>query len=118
MFNGWTDVEIAIDYWNLQLNAIYYCATSGHTYGKGNTIKEAKSLAGIHTKADEKRHQFYVMAAILNNPTKEELENMRAYITANQMSGSPEYYKDNRTAEDTAMINKLHVGWLTVEKNY
>jgi hypothetical protein len=58
-----------------------------------------------------------VMAAILNNPTEEELDNIYHCITANEIDGMPMYYADNRSKEDTEMINRLHVGWLTVESN-
>lgn len=118
LFNGWTDVEINIESMNLSLKAVYFCATNQHRWGKGYSLAEAKKNAGLTSNVQEKRCQFYVMAAILNDCTKEELDNIFACITANQIEGSPEYYKDGRTEEDTAMINKLHVGWLTVEKNY
>lgn len=103
---------------NLTLNAIYFCATSNHNFGKGYTVAEAKKAALLQTKKDEKRCQFYVMAAILNEPTEEELKNLFSCITGNPINGSPEYYKDNRTEEDNNMINAKHVGWLIIEKNY
>lgn len=103
---------------NMELKAIYFCATNGHRWGKGYSPDEAKKNAGLTSKTQEKRCQYYVMAAIFNDPTDEALKNLHACIAANQMSGSPEYYKDGRTAEDTAMINAHHIGWLTVEKNY
>lgn len=102
---------------NLTLKAVYFCATNKNSWGKGYTVAEAKKNAGLK-KADEKKTQFYVMAAIFNNPTSAELNNLFACITANEVSGSPEYYKDNRTDEDTDMILDKHVGWLTIEKNY
>lgn len=102
---------------NLTLKAVYFCATNKNSWGKGYTVAEAKKNAGLK-KADEKKTQFYVMAAIFNNPTSSELDNLFACITANQVSGSPEYYKDGRTDEDTDMILDKHVGWLTIEKNY
>lgn len=58
------------------------------------------------------------MAAMFNNPSVTELDNLMQCITADQMSGSPQYYKDDRSIEDTEMINTYHVGWLTIEKNY
>lgn len=103
---------------NLTLTAIYYCATNRNSWGKGYSIADAKSSAGIKSKTDEKRCEFYVMAALLNEPSKPELVNLFDCITANQIDGSPEYYKGGRTEEDTAMILAKHVGWLTVEKNY
>lgn len=99
---------------NLTLAAVYYCATNANTWGKGLTIAEAKKNA----KVTSKTKQYYVMAAILNEPTEDELKNLRDCITANEVSGSPEYYKGNRSQEDTDMIQAKHVGWLTVEKNY
>lgn len=103
---------------NYNLNAAYFCATSAHRWGKGLSIKEAKKNAGLTTKAQEKKCQFYVMAAIFNNPTPTELNNLLACITANSIEGSPQYYQDNRTDEDTKMIIEKHIGWLQVEKNY
>jgi len=103
---------------NLELEAVYFCANSGHRWGKGYSPTEAKKNAGITTKAQEKSCQFYVMAAILNEPSVEELKNLFKCITANNFSGSPEYYNDNRTEEDTNMIHEKHVGWLMIEKNF
>lgn len=101
---------------NLTLAAVYYCAANNNKWGKGLTIAEAKKNAGITTA--KPKVQYYVMAAILNEPTEAELSNLRDCITANEVSGSPEYYKGNRSQEDTDMIQAKHVGWLTVEKNY
>lgn len=103
---------------NLTLNAVYFCTTNQNKWGKGYTIIEAKKNAGITSQAHERKCEFYVMAAILNEPTKPELDNLFACITANEVSGSPEYYKGNRLQEDTDMIQEKHVGWLLVEKNY
>lgn len=103
---------------NLNLKAIYYCATNARTWGKGRTISEAKKNACLHSRADEKKRQFYVMAALFDDPTTEELENLFACITADQIDGSPKYYDAERTEEDTKMIKEKHIGWLTVEKNY
>lgn len=103
---------------NLKLNAVYFCATSGQRWGKGLTIKEAKQAAGLTTQAQEKKVQFYVMAAILENTTPDELENLRQCITANQVDGSPKYYDADRSYEDENMIKEKHIGWLTIEKNY
>lgn len=103
---------------NLLLKAVYYCATNAHRWGKGLTVTEAKKNAGITTKASEKKVQFYVSSAIFNDPTPEELKNLLACITANEIDGSPKYYDYERTEEDNKMINEKHVGWLTVEKNY
>jgi hypothetical protein len=117
--NGaWEDITITRDSGNMQLNAVYYCATNQNKWAKGYSPTEAKINAGLTTKAKEKQCQFYVMAAIFDNPTPDELKNLYACITADQISGSPTYYKDGRTDEDTAMINAKHVGWMTVEKNY
>lgn len=103
---------------NLILKAVYFCATSGHRWGKGFTIADAKKNAGLTTKVAEKNCEFYVQAALFNNPTESELKNMCACITANAIDGHPKYYDNNRSEEDTEMITRLHVGWLTVEKNY
>lgn len=103
---------------NLTLNAVYFCATSGNRWGKGLTLAAAKKAAGLTTKAAEKIVQFYVMAAILNQPTEDELKNMLACITASNIDGTPRYYQDDRTQKDTDMITAKHVGWLTIEKNY
>lgn len=103
---------------NLTLQAVFFCATDAQRWGKGYTIAEAKKSAGITSKAHEKKVQFYVMAAVFNDPTKDELNNLFACVTANNIDGSPQYYNDERTEKDTAMITAKHVGWLTVEKNY
>lgn len=101
---------------NLSLSAVYFCTTNAQRWGKGLTIAEAKKNAGITTA--KPKVQYYVMAAILNKPNVAELKNLLSCITANNFTGGPEYYRDNRTDADTAMINEKHVGWLTVEKNY
>lgn len=101
---------------NLQLKAVYYCATNSNRWGKGYTISEAKKNAGITVK--KPTCEYYVHAALLDNPTDEELNNLYACITANQIDGSAHYYNDDRTEDDTKMINEKHVGWLMVEKNY
>jgi len=117
--NGnWEVVEITPESLNMQLKAVYFCATNQHRWGKGLTIADAKKAAGLTTKTHEKKCEFYVMAVIFNEPTKDELDNLLMCITANQIDGSPQYYKDERTAEDTKMISEKHLGWLTVEKNY
>ena len=103
---------------NLILKAVYFCATNRNSWGKGYTAAEAKKNAGITTLKAPKGVQFYVQAAILNDPTEAELDNIFACITAHSIDGSAKYYDDGRTLIDTEMINKLHVGWLTVEKNY
>lgn len=101
---------------NFTLKAVYYCATNGNRWGKGYTISEAKKNAGI-IKA-KPSCDYYVMAAILNDPGEKEFENLYTCITANPIDGSPEYYTRERTEKDNKMILKYHVGWLTVEKNY
>lgn len=103
---------------NLELKAVYFCATSNHRWGKGYTIAEAKQSAGLTTQAAEKRCQFYVTAALFNDPTPEELTNLLDCIRANSIDGNAQYYQDDRTQEDTDMITKYHVAWLTVEKNF
>lgn len=103
---------------NLQLKAVYFCATNRNTWGKGLTIAEAKKNAKLRTKADEKKCEYFIMAAMFNNPSEKELKNLHDCITANPVHGNPEYYKDNRSEEDTEMINEYHVGWITIEKNY
>lgn len=102
---------------NLSLKAIYYCATNRNAWGKGLSIADAKKAAGLK-KTDEKKCQFYVMAAMFNNPSADELSNLLSCITADPFSGSPQYYRDDRTDEDTLMINTYHVGWVTIEKNF
>ena len=101
---------------NLPLKAVFFCVTNQNRWGKGYTIAEAKKNAGITTKAQEKKLQYYVQAAMFDDPSKEELDNLFACITANGISGSPEYYRDGRTEEDTEMINRFHVGWCMIEK--
>lgn len=98
---------------NLVLKAVYFCFTNEQSWGKGYTIAEAKKNAGL--KGAKPKQQFFVMAALLNDPTPDELKNLYSCITANAVSGNPEYYRDNRTDEDTAMIDAKHVGWLTIE---
>lgn len=102
---------------NMLLKAIYVCVTSANRWGKGLTVKEAKKNAGIPTKSDEKRVEFFVQAAVLNNPTDAELENLRTCIQVDEIGGSPKYYDYERSEEDMEQINRLHVGWLMVEKN-
>lgn len=99
---------------NLQLKAVYFCFTNQRRWGKGYTIHEAKKNAGITTS--KPKCEYYVMAAIFNDPTPEELKNLHDCITADQISGNPKYYDSERTQADTDMINAKHVGWLTVEK--
>jgi len=100
---------------NLNLKAIYYCATDARRWGKGYTIAEAKKNAGL--KGSTKGRQYYVQAALFDNPNEEELDNLFACITSEQISGGPIYYQTDRTEADTEMINKFHVGWLMIEKN-
>lgn len=101
---------------NLNLKAVYYCATNGNRWGKGYTIKEAKGNAGV--KGAKPNGQYYVQAALFNDPTDAELKNLLACIVANSIDGSAQYYQDGRTEEDAKMITEKHVGWLTIEKNY
>jgi hypothetical protein len=103
---------------NLELKAIYFCSTNGGRWGKGLTPNEAKKNAGLIKKSQEKTTEFYVQAAVLDNPTEKELENLLFCITADNIFGSPIYYRDNRTEADTDMINAKHVGWLMIEKNF
>lgn len=103
---------------NFNLKAVYVCVTAAHRWGKGKTIKEAKKNASLTTKAQEKSLQFYVQAAVFNNPTDAELDHIFGFIQTNSIDGTPKYYDDNRTEEDTEQINRLHVGWLMVEKNF
>lgn len=103
---------------NMTLKAVYFCATNQQRWGKGYSAAEAKKNAGLTNKASEKSCEFYVMAAIFDNPTDFELKNLFACITANQIDGSAKYYDSDRTQEDSDMINTKHVGWLTIEKNY
>lgn len=102
---------------NLTLKAIYYCYTSSQTWGKGYTVEDAKKNAKV-VKGNEKRLQFVVYAAVFDNPKEDELKNLHNCITANQMDGSPQYYRDDRTPEDTEMIDRLHIGWLIINKNF
>ena len=100
---------------NLKLKAIYYCATNWQRWGKGLTLAEAKANAGL-SKRISKDTKYYVYAAVLNGDdiTDEELENLRQCVVANTIDGSPNYYVE-QTPEDSAMIEKYHVGWLLVE---
>lgn len=105
---------------NLNLKAVYVCVNNAGRWGKGLTIAEAKKNAGMRPHSPQKsKIEYYVQAALFNSEgmTNEEFENLKDCITVNNISGSPEYYKDNRTTEDTDMITKYHVGWLTVESN-
>ena len=106
-----------VKHMNLELKAIYYCYTNGQKWGKGYTPDEAKKNAFVPAKPS-KGLQFVVMAAVLHKPTDDELKNIHDCITADQITGSPKYYDHERTEEDTEQINRLHVGWLTVEKNF
>lgn len=102
---------------NLKLKAVYFCYTSKNRWGKGYSVDAAKKNAGITSKKEESSIEYYVMAALLNNPTDEELKNMHDCITADQVSGSPIYYDVDRSYEDDEQIMRLHVGWLTIEKS-
>lgn len=93
---------------NLTIKAVYYCATNQQRWGKALSIAEAKKNAGL-----KKGMQYYVMAALLDNPSDEELELARQCVVADQFFGSPIYAEDS----DQVVLDK-HVGWLTVEKNY
>lgn len=101
---------------NMNLKAVYFCSTNLRRWGKGYTVAEAKKNAGLKNGA--KGIEFFVQAAIFNEPTEAELKNLYDCITVDQIGGGPVYYKDDRTEEDTAMINSKHVGWLTIEKNF
>lgn len=106
---------------NLALKAVYYCATSNHRWGKGLTIDAAMNAAGITkgilpASSKVKQPDYYIQAAVLNNPSDEELDNLRKCITANPIDGSPQYYTDGRTDEDTEMITRCHVGWVVIYK--
>lgn len=98
---------------NLNLKAVYYCQTNARTWGKGYTPEEAQKNAKV-----KKGVKYATYAAALNDPTPDELKNLYACITANPIDGAPNYYKDNRTEEDTEMIDRLHVGWLIVSTNF
>lgn len=96
---------------NLQLKAIFFCVTNGNRWGRGYSIAEAKKNAGV-----KRGTQYYIQAAMFNDPSKTELDNLFACITACNISGSPKFYDDGRTEEDTEMIKRLHVGWCMIEK--
>jgi hypothetical protein len=103
----------------LVLKAIYVCVTAGNRWGKGYTASEAKKNAGLTNSATRKAIEHYVQAAVFNSEgmTDEEFNNLHDCVTANSIDGSPKYYDQDRTEEDTVMIKKYHVGWLMVEKN-
>lgn len=96
---------------NLELKAVYYCYTNKMKWGKALTIDEAIKNAGV--KKTDKLCKYVVMAAVYNNPTDAELENLMDCIIPNQVYGSPNYYH-NRSKKDDKMINRLHVGWITI----
>jgi len=90
---------------------IFYCQTNNNVWGKGMTLKTAKNNA--YVKAGT---QYRVLAAIFTNTeTDEEWKNLFTCITANPITGSPEFYTNGRTDEDTAMINKYFIGWAEIE---
>lgn len=99
---------------NLDLKAVYFCSTSQRNWGKGYTIQEA--MHNAHVLSFKPKFDFYVQAALFNNPSEEELKNLHDCITADQTFGNPTYYTLNRTPEDEEMIKKYHVGWITVFK--
>jgi len=96
-----------------QVKAIFFVATAAQRWGKGLTLEKAKQGAGM-TKST-KGLEYFALAAILDNPTDDELANLLMCVTANQMDGSAHYYRDDRTEEDTKMIEEKHIGWLTIE---
>lgn len=98
---------------NLTLKGVYYCYNSNGKWGKGLTPAKAKVSCGIVSLKPS--CEFILMAALFDNPNEAELKNLHDCITADHMTGAPNYYKDNRTKEDTDMINKYHVGWITIE---
>ncbi len=98
---------------NLNLKAVYYCATDSHTWGKGFTIKEAKKNAKFRAGM-----KFYVTACVFDADadgfTEDIFKNLYACINANQIHGNPEFYTDGRTEEDTRQIETYLVGWLCI----
>lgn len=108
-------VTITRDKANMELKAIFVCVRIGY-WGKGYSANAAKRNAGILNTQDEKLHPYKVYAAILDELNSAELVNLYKCITV--PDGIPEYYKDERTAEDTKMIHEKHLGWLLVEHNY
>lgn len=101
---------------NLNLKAVYVCVTNAHRWGKGYTIEAAKAAAGL--PKTEKGTQYYVQAAMFDDPTDSELANLKDCINVNPIDGSPCFYSDKRLKEDTEMIKDKHVGWIIIEKNY
>lgn len=89
--------------------------TSAQRWGRGLTIETAMSAAGL-TSSKPKNVDYYLLAAVLNEPTDDELENMRQCVVADKITGSPMYYTTNRTPEDSEMIDRLHIGWLVITK--
>lgn len=90
---------------------IFYVATDAMHWGKGFTLKEAKKNAKVGT-----RIKYKVWGAIFHPfETEADRKNIFTCITADQISGGPEFYKDNRTQEDTDMINKYLIGWTIIE---
>lgn len=105
-------------YYNMQssLSAVYYCATSNNCWGKGYTIKEAKTNAGLTSPAKEKKCHFYVTSIIVKDCSKDELKRIHNLITANEIDGNAKFIKLN--PDDMSFVISKHVGWLMVEKNY
>lgn len=100
---------------NMQLKPVFFCCASNHRWDRGLTIQAAMKEACI-TSFKPRGVDFYVKAALFNNPSDAELENLCKCITADQIDGSPKYYDYERTQEDTDMINKYHVGWVMIHK--
>jgi hypothetical protein len=91
--------------------AVYFCATSDGRWAKSFSISEVKKLAGANRK-----NKIVIWACLFNETeTEAEKNNLKDCITGNALNGNPEFYKDNRTDEDTKMITKYFLGWLVIE---
>ncbi len=103
---------------NLDLKAVYVCVSSRGKWGKGLNPFEAIKNAGLRPNA---KMQHFVQAAVFNNPTDEELDNLYTCVIVNHY-GSPNFYDFNRddseeSKRDKEMIQRLLVGWMTVFSN-
>ncbi len=98
---------------NLRLKAVFICTASNNRWGKGYTLAEAKKNAGVHQFGKTKTIQYYVYAAVYDNPDEDELALLFDALGANQIDGSPTYVNDN-----PGSVIEKHIGWLLIEKNY
>jgi hypothetical protein len=98
---------------NMNLKGIFICVTNHNTWGKGYTVEEAKKNARL---AKGKQVQYYVQAAMYNDPTEVELGEAWKCITVNSIDGSPMYDFEGEDETTKAIVKAKHVGWVTVQK--